>query len=113
MKVKNHHDGNYTFVYPSDSTVIYGTIEMSQIEYDQCIKYLKRVRTNTKNTYIRDSLHHVFTYTLPQHRKRVQEKRYPYIFDSRISLGVCATELIFKKFELPRYKRQNYMIVIK
>lgn len=105
MKVTNHQQGNYTFVSREDSNVMYGTIEMSRKEFTEAITYLGRVKGATKNTYVRDSLGHLFSYTLPSF-----SKRYP---SNRISLGVCATDLVFKKYKLSRYKRQNYVVVIK
>lgn len=104
MKVINHQKGNYTFVSPSDSSVMYGTITMSAREWRSAVVYLKSRYTLAKrytNTYVRDGLSHVFNWTL---------KHYPQ--DGRVCLGVTATELLFKKYKLPRYKRQNYVIVI-
>ena len=104
MKVTNHNKDNYTFVSASDSSVMNGTIEMSKKEFDNAIAFLKRrygIAKRYNHTYIRDSLSHVFNWTL---------KHYPK--DKRICLGVCATELIFKQYNLPRYKKQNYVIVI-
>ena len=105
MKIINHNKGNYTFVSPSDSSVMYGTIEMNQEEFENAIAFLKKrygIAKRYCHTYVRDSLAHVFTWTL---------KHYPQ--NGRISLGVCATELLFKHFDLPRYKKQNYVIIIK
>lgn len=104
MKITNHNKGNYTFVSPSDSSVMYGTITMTRKEYERAIAFLKRRYGTAKrynHTYIRDSLAHVFNWTL---------KHYPQ--ENRICLGVCATELLFKEYGLPRYKKQNYLIVI-
>lgn len=99
MKVTNHQKGNFSYL---DSSVMYGTIEMSHKEWVESVKYLRRVYANAKrnrNTYKRDSLSQLFNWNLPKHAQ-----------DQYICLGICATELLFKRFNLPRYKRQNYQI---
>ena len=105
MKATNHHKDNYTFDDSNDGSVMNGTIYMTTKEYHKVLEYLRKAYTNAKaknNTYIRDGLSHVFNWTLV---KRLNLKR--------ICLGVTATELIFKHYKLPRYKRQNYVIEIK
>lgn len=102
MKVTNHQKGNFTYC---GSSVMYGTIEMTQKEWLCALAYLKKCYTKAKaqcDTYIRDSLSHVFNYTLPNT-----------VSDAPVCVGVCATELLFKHYGLERYKKQNYQIVIK
>jgi hypothetical protein len=114
MQVINHHDGNYTYADPTDSSVMYGTIKMNLGEFTDALFYLedeyKRAKRQT-NTYIRDGLSHLFNYTLSQWAKRKAENRYPDC-NNCVCLGMTATELLFKKYNLPRYKRHNYLIVI-
>lgn len=104
MKITNHHKGNFTYVDEDDSSVMYGTIEMSRDEFNDAIEFLrlqKQIATKRIDTYTRDALNHVFSWTLPHY----QHKR-------RMCLGIRATELIFKHYGLPRYKMQNYVIQI-
>lgn len=115
MQVINHHDGNYTFADPTDSSVMYGTIKMTRDEFTDVIFFLEDEYKKAKrltSTYIRDGLSHVFNYTLPAYAKRKKENRYPQ-HNNCVCLGVTATEIIFKHWNLPRYKKQNYVIIIK
>lgn len=100
MKIINHQKGNFSYCGES---VMYGTIIMSQKEFCDVVGYLKQQYRYAKKhikTYVRDSLYHTITYTLTKK-------------ENPVCLGVCATELLFKKYKLPRYKKQNYQIVIK
>jgi hypothetical protein len=113
MKIQNHNAGNYFFTSQGDSSVMYGTITMTQAEYNDAIKYLQGVYKRTKNTYIRDSLAHVFNWTLKKRGDYHMEFFRQNSSGESVSLGVCATELLFKRYKLPRYKRQNYRIVVR
>ena len=106
MKVINHNKGNYTYIH---DCVCYGTIEMSLKEFIKAYDYLytryKKAKTYTE-TYTRDSLYNLFN------THKIREAIVNKSLDN-ICLGVCATEILFKKYKLPRYKKQNYLIVIK
>ncbi len=102
MKIVNHQKGKYTFDDTNNGSVMYGSIYMSEKEFDDVVKFLRRryaIAKRYNQTYKRDSLSHALDWTLKQHGS-----------DKRICLGVCATELIFERYNLPRYKRQNYVI---
>lgn len=107
MKIKNYIKGNYRYC---GEGVMYGEIKMTSHEFVEVIEYLKIAYHSaqmTCETYTRDSLAHVFDYSL---REAQIEKDIP--MSMPVCLGVCATEIIFKKYNLPRYKRQNYQIII-
>lgn len=104
MKAINHQKDNYTFVSIYDSSVMNGTIEMTREEFNDAIEFLriqKLISEKKVDTYTRDALSHVFNWTLKHYGQA-----------DRLCLGVRATELIFKHYALPRYKRQNYVIQI-
>mgnify|MGYP000228438621 CR=1 FL=1 len=94
MKITNFNKGNYQYI-GTGSEVYYGKIEMTLKEYTEVIKYLNRA----KNTGFRD---------LNKDTKNKQEFKNG--FD--VGLGVSRTEQIFKKYNLPRYKRQNYYLSV-
>lgn len=98
MRAINHNRDNY--YWDRDGTTIHGTIYMNWNEYGQAEKMLTReYKKAIKNidTYTRDNLHYV-----------------RFIDDNGlVNMGVTATRLIFKHFKLPRYKDQNYMVIVK
>ena len=98
MKVVNHNKNN--FYHDSDGFVIRGTIYMNWAEYGQAEKMLTEKYEKAKkhnDTYIRDSLSYI-----------------RFIDDNGlVNMGVTATQLVFYAFNLPRYKHQNYMVVVK
>lgn len=97
MKVINHHKGNYTFDDTQDGSVMYGTVKVTESEWRKVLEYLKRAKY-TSNTYHRDGLKHFWSWVYPKHKKL-----------KRLCIGVSNTELVFKHFKLPNYKRQNYV----
>ena len=102
MKITNHQKGNYAFDSSHDGSIMYGTVEVSHKEWCEIVKYLHRVysrATTSGNTYTRDALSHVFDWTLKNHAQ-----------DEYVCIGVEATRLMFKRFNLPRYKHQNYRL---
>ncbi len=102
MKLVNHRKENYTFDDTQSGSVMNGTIFVSEKEWKEIIKSLRKAYSRAKatsNTQIRDGLHHVFSWLLPTHGN-----------DKRICLGVAATSLIVLKYDLKNYKRQNYVI---
>lgn len=115
MQVINHHQGNYTFADLTSSSVMYGTIKVTPKEFASIVTFLWKKYAQAEksaNTYVRDGLNHCLNYSLPQWEKRKKQNRYPQ-HNNRVCLGVTATELIFEQWNLPRYKKQNYVIVIK
>lgn len=108
MKLINHHNGNHTYISATDSTVIKGTIELTQKEYSDSIAFLRKQYSTAKRkgyTYERDSLAHVFMYADIYATKT-----------HAVCLGVCATEILLGYLNggsIPkRYKKQNYQIII-
>lgn len=104
MKATNHHKDNYTYDDTSSGSVMNGTIKMTRKEYKDAIAFLKNEYKKAKQynyTATRDGLMHTIDWVL----NRYGDKR-------RICLGVTATELIFRRYRLPNYKRQNYVIEI-
>ena len=96
MKLINHKKDN---AYDIDTYVMRGTIEMTQKEYAKAFLFLRaKYHKAVKNcdTYVRDSLS-----SLDMFRGT-----------GYISLGVCATSLIAKKYGLKNYKDINYGIKI-
>lgn len=97
MKVTNYQKDNYQYI---GDCVVRGSIKMTMQEFFEAEKYLKKeyqkaVKNN--NTYIRDELK--YTKLLPENK--------------RVVMGVTATELVFKRYKLPRYKQQNYVWEVK
>lgn len=106
MQLINHHANNYTFDDTNEASVMNGTIIMSRDEWNDAIAYLLKAYKRAErdyNTYIRDSLSHVFNWTLKKHKPI-----------KRLCLGVVATKLIAYRYGLKsRYKNQNYVIEVK
>ncbi len=103
MKIINHPKDKYILL---DGTVMRGTIIMTQKEWKKAIDYLQRTKDRAvrmHDTYTRDNLVHLFSHEFFL-------SAYP---PHTTCLGVCATKLIVAKFYLPRYKEQNYQVVIK
>lgn len=105
MKAINHQKNNYTYDGSNSGSVMNGTLYMSKKEWNRVVKYLggqyKKAVKNS-DTYIRDGLGHALSWNIPKHSG-----------EKSFCIGVTATELIFKHYNLPRYKRQNYQIIIK
>jgi len=102
MKLVNHHKDNYTYDDTHDGSVMNGTIYMTAREWADMLKRLRKAydrATRDCNTRIRDGLAHVFNWTLKHHGDK-----------KRVCLGVTATSLIALKYNLKRYKHQNYVI---
>ena len=105
MNITNHKkDNSYTCI--GDSSIMRGTITMTAKEYAKAIMYLQNEYSKAQkdcNTAIRDGL----LRAMATHRDSYMQ--YMKVF----SLGVTATQLLFKKYKLPNYKEQNYAIKIK
>ncbi|MBP9771430.1 MAG: hypothetical protein KBD16_00685 [Candidatus Pacebacteria bacterium] len=102
MKLINHHKGNFTFDDSHNGSVMYGTIYVTESEFADIVKRIKRSyrdAVRSCSTHRRDALSHVISWTLRNHGN-----------DKRLCLGVTATALIAKWYKLPRYKHQNYVI---
>lgn len=96
MKVTNYQIDNYRYI---GDVVVRGSIKMTFDEFIEIEKYLKdkyQKALKDGDTYIRDELK--YTKLLPDNGKVV--------------MGVTATELVFKKYKLPRYKKQNYVWMV-
>lgn len=93
MKIINHNKNNYT--YDNSGSVIRGTIEVTKDEW------------NIIKEYLRNSPSKSFDYMdIALERAEIS------YYDIFYSLGVTPTEMIFKHFNLPRYKRQNYQFKV-
>jgi hypothetical protein len=104
MDIVNHQKRGYYWL--DDGTTIHGTITISESESHKITAYLQKEKQRAINecdTFIRDNI------STPRYTKN---KKY-------FSLGVCATQLVLKKFDslfTPRsfrYKAQNYAFTIK
>lgn len=105
IKVINHQKNNYTYDSSNSGSVMNGTIFMTKREWEKCKDIICKAYGKAKrynHTYERDGLAHAISYYIPHHEKAPS-----------FCIGVTATEVIFKAFNLPRYKRQNYQIIIK
>jgi len=100
MKVKNYNQGNYLSAF---DCIIYGHIEMTQKEWKEACTYLMRA---TKDPFYKRMLKEDI---LKEDRNLVA-----YTKDGKNwrNVRVTATQLLFKKYNLPRYKQKNYAIKI-
>lgn len=95
MKITNHNPNN---TYDIDTYVMRGTIEMTPQEWREAYSFLQKKykqAAQKTDTYPRDSLASI-------------RKNSGLLF----SVGVPATQLLFKKYKLKNYKNQNYGIKI-
>jgi hypothetical protein len=102
MKTINHNYNN-SYTLPNESTIIRGTIYMTEDELQKAFIYLTKEYEKAKikgNTAIRDGL------------SSLKNKKYTHQNINHFCLGITATQLLFKKHNLPRYKQQNYAIKI-
>lgn len=98
MKVKNYHDGNYLSAF---DCIIYGEIEMTWKGWMKASQYLLRSGGNLlEKRMLREDLI----------RKDKYLEGNPKI--TWRNVRVTYTDKLFKRFQLPRYKRQNYAIKI-
>ena len=105
MKVINHNQGNYHFC-DSDSAVMYGTIEMTRDEWIGVYYYLRTLYFQlSQNEHNNDDYYTKIS--LEAHGQPLDVAA-----GKHFSLGVSPTRRIFEAFSLPRYKHQNYSIVI-
>lgn len=88
MRVTNHQKENYTTV-PGSSSIMRGTITMSLAQYNEAKQYLQKSKTAKHQ--------HIY---------------WPATQNQSFCIGVHNTQMLFKKYHLPRYKDQNYRIVI-
>ena len=100
MTVKNYNKGNYVGAF---DCIIYGHIEMSANEWAKARAYLVRSGGDlfTKRMLRND---------LDRNDKNItawKPSKYTYR-----NVRVTYTQKLFKHFNLPRYKTQNYMLKI-
>lgn len=88
MQVINHQNEYYTTV-PGSSSIMRGTIKMSLTEYTEAKQYLQKSKA-TKHEYI----------------------YWPATQSQSFCIGLHNTRMLFEKYHLPRYKDQNYRILI-
>lgn len=99
MQTKNYHKDNGKHIH---DCVIHGAIICDKNEWELIKRYLLQA-----NKAFESGQHDML-------KKRLLDTsriEYPN-GDKSYSLGVNATWLIFKKFNLSRYKQQNYEIII-
>lgn len=103
MKVINYNQKNKNYLSAFDC-VIYGYIEMTPQEWKDACTYLKRAIKDKfyKKLLCEDIDREDINLSKFYSRKCIWR-----------NVRVTATELLFKKYNLPRYKRQNYAIRIK
>ena len=94
MIVKNFNKGNYRY-FGTGSEVYYGLVEMNKKEFDMVVKYLKKAKFDHKFTF-KDDLKNIETFK----------------GGFQLTFRVSATQKMFEHFNLPRYKRQNYIIQV-
>jgi hypothetical protein len=106
MKVKNYNKGNYTSAF---DCVIYGEIEMTWKEWMKASSYLLRSGGDMlEKRMLREDITRIDKYletpiwTAPTKQKNVTYR----------NIRVTYTQKLFKHFNLPRYKQQNYVIKI-
>lgn len=93
MKLINY-DYGFTPADPTSGTYYRGKIQMTLDEYREAVKYLKRAHFDHK-------------FTLAEDLKRTASVRGN---GFHVCVRVSATEKLVKRYNLPRYKRQNYFI---
>lgn len=94
MIVKNFNKGNYRFC-GTGSSVYYGLIQMTPKEFDEAMKYLARCKFDHKFLLKED----------------IANKEH-FNGGFQLSVRVSATRKLFEKYNLPRYKQQNYIIQV-
>ncbi len=101
MKVKNYKKGNYLSAF---SCVIYGEIEMTWKEWmKEVTPYLLRSGGDyLEKRMLREDIPRTDKNLETANGKKVTWR----------NIRVTYTEKLFKHFNLPRYKRQNYIIKI-
>lgn len=98
--LKNYNKQNHFNL--SDGTYIKGVIKMDYQDFCKVYEFLRREYKKAVkkiDTYKRDSL-----------AKAIDVKNFDRY--KPFSVGITATKLIAKKFNLDRYKDQNYAIII-
>jgi len=103
MRLKNRQKNNY---FDVSLSIMRGTIEMSAEEWEECSLYLKkRLEKATKNieTYVRDGLNTTKHFWSDTKKKK----------KDMFCVGVMATRIIVKQYNLKNYKDVNYAIIIK
>ncbi len=98
MKVINHYKPQHAF-----DCVIYGTIEVNQIEWQEIKAYLKR----------QNFIGELWLQKIVRERMETQSKNALNFYGENLyCLGVTPTKRVFEKYKLPRYKHQNYQIKV-
>lgn len=100
MKLINYNYGYYnTF-----NCTIHGKIQMTEAEWREALKYLKSAKV--KKSFL-PSYPHTNHMLLEDICRNVLAKK-GYLINIRVSM----TEKLVSKYDLPRYKRGNYMLQI-
>lgn len=94
MKVTNFNKGGYQYL-GTGSSVYYGKIQMSLKEFNEAVKYLNKCKFEYKDRL----------------KKDIKDREY-FKGGFQLSVRVTATKKLFKKYNLPRYKQQNYIIQV-
>lgn len=94
-------------IFPEFNCVIRGEIKMSILEFCKAVKYLKNTRklhngTNTYLSFYRDLLKKDL---MNEVKRKINGEIRRYF-----CIRVPATELLVEKFNIKRYKRNNYVI---
>jgi hypothetical protein len=99
MKVKNYNKGNYIDAF---SCIIYGEIEMTWKEWLEAKRYLLLSGGDyTEKRMLREDIERSDRYLKLSSEKVIYR-----------NVRVSYIEKLFKHFNLPRYKKQNYVIKI-
>lgn len=98
MKLINHIKGNHN--YDDSGAVMSGTIEVSPTEWQHVKQLIKRSKIKELKDY-----KHIY---LERAERPIRDQNEYMAF----SLGVTVSKLIAKKYNLKRYKRQNYQFKI-
>lgn len=101
MKLINY---NYGSVLPKSSTHYRGKIVMTEAEWKEALKYLKSKKVSNSFMPSYPWVNSLFLEDIA----RAVETKTGRIFTVRTSM----TEKLAEKYQLPRYKRQNYFIEI-
>ena len=99
MKVKNYNKGNYLDIF---DCVVYGEIKMTQKEWKEAKTYLLKCKSDSwYKSILKEDLN--------------KEDKYAQLYDNKYdwrNIRVSYTQKLFEKYNLPRYKQQNYVIKI-
>lgn len=101
MIVKNFNKGNFEY-RDTSSAVYYGKIIMTYVEFCKAVRYLKRCKLG--ESYENAGLQRMLSEDL--------QKKEAFNGGFNVCIRVTATRKLFNKYNLPRYKTQNYYIQV-